>query len=267
MNARNILAVVAVIAVGALAYLAFSFFRTPESASGPLGTLPVATPVAAVAEEAAPGGPGGEASSEAGGDASSQAAEPAGESASGSSGGGRVYEILPGTSQARFLIDEVLRGEPTTVVGTSDQVSGQIRLDPADPTSAELGAILINARAFSTDSEFRNRAIKNKILLTDAHELIRFEPTAIEGLPGSVAPGQAVSFQVLGDLSIAGNTRPVGFDVTATLADDTRLEGLARATIRYPDFGLTVPASRQVSAVAEDLILELEFVAQAAATP
>lgn len=263
MNARNILAIVAVIAVGALAFLAFSFFRTPESASGPLGAVPVATPVAASAEEAAQEA----ASTGSGTDTRSQAADPAPESASEATGGGRVYEILPGSSQARFLIDEVLRGAPTTVVGTSDQVSGQIRLDPADPASAELGAILINARAFSTDNEFRNRAIKNKILLTDAHELIRFEPTAIEGLPGTVAPGQAVSFQVLGDLSIAGNTRPVTFEVTATLADDTRLEGQARATIRYPDFGLTVPASRQVSAVAEEVILELDFVAQATASP
>ena len=38
----------------------------------------------------------------------------------------RVYDIVPEETEARFLIGEILRGEPKTVVGKTNQVSGQI---------------------------------------------------------------------------------------------------------------------------------------------
>jgi hypothetical protein len=53
----------------------------------------------------------------------------------------RVFTINPGTSQARFIIDEILRGNQNTVIGVTDQVSGQITLDPAEPGNAQLGPV------------------------------------------------------------------------------------------------------------------------------
>ena len=37
-----------------------------------------------------------------------------------------IYTIAAGDAEARFLIDEVLRGEDVTVVGTTDQVAGEL---------------------------------------------------------------------------------------------------------------------------------------------
>ena len=47
-------------------------------------------------------------------------------------GNGTVYTIDPTHSEARFIIEEVLRNEDTTVVGTTNQVSGQVTLDRSD---------------------------------------------------------------------------------------------------------------------------------------
>jgi len=41
----------------------------------------------------------------------------------------RVFRISQTRSRVRFEIDEELRGEPKTVVGTTDQVAGEIALD------------------------------------------------------------------------------------------------------------------------------------------
>src|SRR4029079_2920450 len=97
------------------------------------------------------------------------------------------------------IVDEVLRGSPYTVVGTTDQVAGQIAFDPADPSTAHLRRMLVDARTLTTDDESRTRALGNRILNTDEYEYISFTPTQLEGLPGSATIGQAFAFQATGE--------------------------------------------------------------------
>ena len=94
---------------------------------------------------------------------------------------GTMFEIVSAESEARFLINEVLRGDPVTVVGSTDQVAGQLAVDPGDLSSAQSGIIQVNTRTLATDNQFRNRAIKNRILLTDDHEFVTFAPTEVVG--------------------------------------------------------------------------------------
>jgi polyisoprenoid-binding protein YceI len=181
------------------------------------------------------------------------------------SDGATIFEIVSAESEARFLIDEVLQGSPVTVEGTTDQVAGQIEIDPTNLSTARLGVIQINARTLATDNDFRNRAIKNAILETDANEFITFTPTSITGLPSSGTVGTASTFQVVGDLTIKGVTKAVTFEVTVTPSSTSRIEGTATTTVNYRDFELAIPDSPSVDTVADTVQLELEFVAQAVA--
>lgn len=173
-----------------------------------------------------------------------------------------IFEIDSSQSEARFLIDEVLRGSPVTVVGVTSEVAGQIAFDSAAPSTAQVGQILINARTIVTDSDFRNRAISNRILSTNSYEFITFTPTQLAGLPDSVAVGDSHTFQIVGDLTITDQTREVTFDTTVT-PNGGSLTGLATTTILYADFGLEIPFSQSVDSVEDSVILELEFVAPA----
>ena len=173
------------------------------------------------------------------------------------------FEIQPGESEARFIIDEVLRGEPKTVVGTTNQVAGQIAVDPTNPNGAQIGTILINARTLTTDSEARNRSLKNLILETEAHEYISFQATELLGLPERAGVGDVMSLKVVGDLTIRGVTRPVTFDATVMPETASRLEGSAVTTIRYADWGISIPQVPAVAGVSEQVQLELTFVATA----
>jgi len=56
-------------------------------------------------------------------------------------------------------------------------------------------------------------------------------------------------------------TREVTFDVTLTPVSETRLEGTATSTIRYADFGLSIPRVPSVASVADEVRLEIDFVA------
>jgi polyisoprenoid-binding protein YceI len=174
-----------------------------------------------------------------------------------------VFEIVAAESEARFYIDEVLRGDPITVVGVTDQVAGQFAVNPNDLSTTEVGVIQVNARTLATDNDFRNRAIKNRILLTDEYEFITFTPQEIIGLPETGTVGETYAFQIVGDLTITDVTQQKTFDVTATAVSDTRLEATAATAFLYTDFELFIPDSPAVDTVDDEVRLEVEFVAEA----
>jgi polyisoprenoid-binding protein YceI len=269
-----------------LGVVAYSFLKTPEEASAPIEAIPItaeagessvaevssANPEAteAAAEPTAVVEP--EPQEEAGveetatpqsepqAEALSQEDEPVEEMSAASL---ITFEILPAESKARFVIDEVLRGAPKTVVGTTDQVAGQLALDPADLSSAQVGTIQVNARTLATDNDFRNRAIKNRILLTDSYEFVTFTPTEITGLPETGAVGETYTFQIVGDLTITDVTRPVTFDIVAIATFEAQIEGTATTAFLYTDFDLSIPDSPSVDTVDDEVQLELDFVAEA----
>ncbi len=175
----------------------------------------------------------------------------------------KKFVFVDGATNAQFIIDEVLRGSPKTVVGSTTDVAGTFTVDFANPAEIVFSPILINARTFVTDDDRRNRAIKNRILLTDRYEFITFEPKRIEGAPERVEGGQTYTFQVVGDLTIIGTTREVPFEVEATVVDENRIEGTARTVIRYADWGISIPKVPIVASVADEVTLVLDFVAEA----
>jgi polyisoprenoid-binding protein YceI len=164
-------------------------------------------------------------------------------------------------TQARFLIDEILRGSPNTVTGATSQVAGEIQIDLGSPVKAVVSPIQVEVGSLATDSNLRDRAIRNFILQTSQFPQVVFTPTSVEGLPEAAVVGQPLTFTVTGDLTIRDVSRPVTFSVTLTPESDAWLTGLASATILRSDFGLTIPSVPSVADVSQEVKLELEFVA------
>ncbi|MCY3719562.1 MAG: YceI family protein [Anaerolineaceae bacterium] len=179
--------------------------------------------------------------------------------------GARVFRIAQAESEVRFLIDEVLRGADFTVVGATDQVAGDLRVDTGDPVASEIGLIRINARTLTTDNGNRNRALRTFILKSaeDEFEYAEFETSELTGMPESVTVGERFDIQIQGELRIAGATQALTFDATITLESEERLSGSARSSLQHADLGLTIPDVPFVSDVAEEVRLEIDFVALA----
>jgi polyisoprenoid-binding protein YceI len=262
-NIKTIVAVAIIGIVLVLGAVAYSIFRAPAGASGPIQSIPIGTSAGGSASPTAVA-PAATAAIDAATPVATDAPatdQPASEGESAGSSGAIIAQIVSDESEARFVIDEVLNNAPKTVIGTTNQVAGEFAVDPSDPARSQIGVIQVNARTLTTDSEFRNRAIKNQILQTDQYEFITFTPKRLVGLPASATTGQSYSFQVVGDLTIRDVTREVTFDVTVTPKSESRLEGTAQTTIRYADYGITIPQVRQVASVDEHVRLELDFVA------
>lgn len=179
--------------------------------------------------------------------------------------GQQVFSLRQPDTQARFTLYEELRGQPKDVVGSTDQVTGQVTLNLADLSAAQIGPVQVNARSLVTDSENRNRMMRNFILNTDTYEWITFNPTQVSGLSGSAAPGQAFTFQVAGDLTIRDITQPVTFEVTAQLGDDGLVRGSATTTVERSDYNLNIPSVPGVANVGQTVTLTIDFVLAPAA--
>lgn len=177
-----------------------------------------------------------------------------------------VFQIEPAGTTAEYNIYELLNGEDKTVVGTTNQVAGEIALNLSDLTLSQIGELRINARTFATDNSRRDNAVARFVLQSEAaaNEFIVFQPTQISGLAGSASVGDTVQFSVTGDLTIVGVTQSVTFDVTATLNSADQLTGRAETTISRADFNLRVPDVPFVANVADDVTLKLIFTASAA---
>lgn len=204
------------------------------------------------------------------------AAEPqtasAGEVAAAAEGAGPAAEeniltfvIDPAQSQARFTLDEVLMGNPKTVIGATNGVAGQVAVNRSEHSFTEIGPIQIDARSLETDDNMRNRALRRMILASeqDAYQYIVYTPTAIEGLPQTVNVGEPFEFTVTGDLKIRDITHPVTFAMTVTPRSETEVQGSARATVQRADFDLRIPNVPSVANVSEEVLLEFDFVASA----
>lgn len=179
-----------------------------------------------------------------------------------------VYRISQDDSSVSYTIEEVLNGADKTVVGTTSEVAGDILVNTSDLSQSEIGEIRINARTFATDDDRRDNSVARFVLQSgsDANQYILFQPTAISALPDSAAVGEEVTLQVTGDLTIAGVTKSVTFDVTASLASADQLVGRAEFIVTLTDFNLTIPDVPFVASVEDTVLLQLDFVANAVAT-
>jgi len=179
--------------------------------------------------------------------------------------GATLFTIDGSASKATFTIDEVLFGNPNTVVGETNKVAGQILVNAQDPSKSQLGEIKINVSTLVTDNDLRNRTLQGRILETDtpANQYATFVAKSITGLPESITVGQQVSFKLTGDLTIHQVTKTVTFDAKVTVVSEKQITGTASTSVKYSDFGISIPDVPSVTSVGDTVKLALGFTANA----
>ncbi len=178
--------------------------------------------------------------------------------------GAKQYSVTA-ESSAQYLIAEVLRGEDFMVNGKTNQVAGELTVDLADLNSAQLSEIKVNARTLKTDSGSRDNAVRRFVLKTDnaANEFITFAPTSLRGFEGVDLTTGDLPFAVgdiLGELTISGVTKEVGFPARVSLLDDGNLLVTAEQFIKHKDYGLNIPDVPFVADVDEEMQIKVSLI-------
>ncbi len=175
-----------------------------------------------------------------------------------------VFSIVSEESEVSFTLEEDLRAVRTVVVGTTNQVGGDVAINFDTPSASEVGTITINARSLETDNSFRNQALRAEILNSaqDEYEFITFEPTSLSGLPDSVEVGETYTFDIIGNLTILDATNEVTFNAEVTIVSETEITGTASTNVTYGDWGIPVPSAPIVANVEDNADLAINFVAR-----
>lgn len=185
--------------------------------------------------------------------------EPPAATAAPASSGGLTWTIVPEQSEARYRVREQLvrRDLPNDAVGKTNQISGSITVSPEGLIDASSSKITVDVSTLATDERMRDNYVRRNILQTDQYPQVVFVPRSISGLPSPLPASGQVTFQVAGDLTIRGVTKPVTWDVTGTI-DGSQAKGTATTSFKFEDFNLTQPQVPVVLSVDDKITLEAD---------
>ncbi|HEY1041744.1 MAG TPA: YceI family protein [Candidatus Paceibacterota bacterium] len=176
----------------------------------------------------------------------------------------KKLNIVSAESSAQFTLNEDLRGKKTKVIGTTNQIAGEIIVDTKNPAEITIGEIKVDARTLKTDNEQRNGALARFILKTEetGNEYITFKSTAVTDVPAVITPNTPFNFSVVGYLTVRGSTKLVTFEATGVWKDDNSFSATASTTVAYADFGLSIPDLPFLANVDKNTTLTVSVVAR-----
>ncbi len=170
------------------------------------------------------------------------------------------FVLAPSGNEAHYTVTEQLasRNFPSDAVGTTNQISGQLVISPDGKIDAEQSDLKVNLTNLTSDSRGRDGYIQRNTLQTAQFPSADFIPSGQQGLSIPLPTSGQVTFQLSGNLTIHGVTRPATWDVTAQL-QGSQLIGKATTEFKFEDFGMQPPKAFIVLSVQDNIRLEYDF--------
>ena len=173
---------------------------------------------------------------------------------------GARWVVAETGNEARYLVREQLAGLefPNDAIGRTSGVSGAIVFGPSGSVDASASRIEIDLATLESDEGRRDNYLRRNTLNTEEHPKATFTPTAIRGLPSPLPTSGEATFELVGDFTVRGTTRPVTWTATATFEGGT-ITGLAKTQFTFEEMGLTKPSLARLLSVADEIRLEYDF--------
>jgi polyisoprenoid-binding protein YceI len=180
---------------------------------------------------------------------------------------GARYVVAATGNEARYRVQEKLVGVDIPnyeAIGKTPAVTGAIVFDQAGRLVPAQSKITIDVTKLASDKERRDGYVQRRLLETEANPTVVLVPTAIRGLTGPLPTSGSRTFQMVGNLTIKGVTKPTTWNVTAQFQGG-RVTGTAVTEFTFADFEMQKPSVPVVLSLADQLKLEYTFtLAQAA---
>ncbi len=194
--------------------------------------------------------------------------------ANNTSGAARTFRIVSEASQASYEVqEEFLAGAVGQLgkklglfnpVGSTNAVSGEFAVVPGTPPQLQAGQFTVDISTLKSDDTRRDNQIRRRWLESSKFPNATFKATSIDAFPAGFAEGQPVNFKLAGDMTIRDTTKPLTFDVKATLQGDT-LSGTAQTNFGMTDFGFNPPEMGGLLKVSNPVTVTVTFQAKEAA--
>jgi polyisoprenoid-binding protein YceI len=173
------------------------------------------------------------------------------------------FVVVPEQSEASYIAREKLAALPATseAVGRTSAISGDIYLTRQGLAASPPSLFRVDLRTLRSDEGRRDNYIRSNTLQADRFPYAEFVLERVEGFPTDYREGEEVALQVSGTMTIRGTSRPLTFDVRARYGGGT-LTGVAHASFRLSDFGLSPPNIAGFVTVEDEMRLQIVLVAR-----
>ena len=171
------------------------------------------------------------------------------------------YAVANVGNEARYRVREQLVGLdfPNDAVGKTSQVTGAIVIGPDGRIVREGSSFTVDLASIRSDNDRRDGYVRRNTLQTDSFPKAVFVPTGATGLPATLPATGEIAFQLGGDLTIHGVTKPITWDVKATRAASGAVTGTATTSFKFGDFNMSLPRAARVLSVDDRITLEYDF--------
>ena len=175
---------------------------------------------------------------------------------------GGVALVIGEGSTARYLVREQLAGLnlPNDAIGETPDVSGVVVFGPDGTVQPERSQLLVNLQTLRSDESRRDRYLRSNSLESSRFPQAEFAVREAPGLEWPLPTGGEGSFQLVGDMTVHGVTKPLTWVVTARFAEGSAV-GLAKTEFTFGEFDMAVPRLFFILSVDDHIRLELDFVA------
>ena len=178
----------------------------------------------------------------------------------------QTFQIVPAQTTASYSVYEnlIFQNKPNNdAIGTTHSVDGNFRIQTSPAPLIAAMNIKVDLRTLQTDASMRDNYVRHRALETDSYPYATFVSVSAQGLPASYSDGQAVHFQLTGNLTMHGKTNKAVFDVQGKVEGKT-ITGTATSTIFMTDYGIQPPNLANIAVSQNKVLVTINFTAKAA---
>jgi polyisoprenoid-binding protein YceI len=170
------------------------------------------------------------------------------------------FVLSPDGSTARYRVRERLVGKdlPNDAVGETKALTGTISIDSSGKVIRQASKFVVNAGTFVSDQRRRDGYVRGRLLETDSYPEVVLLPTAVSGISLPLPTSGSRPFEMVGDLTVRGVTKPTIWKGTAQFQDG-RVTGSAATSFTFDDIQMEQPSVPVLLSVADTIRLEIDF--------
>lgn len=170
------------------------------------------------------------------------------------------FVLAPEGSAARYRVRERLVGRelPNDAIGETKNLTGAISFDSSGKVIRNESKFVVNAATFVSDEGRRDRYVRGRLLEAEDYPEVVLVPTAVRGISLPLPATGSKPFEMTGDLTVRGVTRPTTWKGTAQFQDG-RITGSAATAFTFDDIKMDQPSVPVLLSVADTIRLEIDF--------
>ncbi|HUQ20708.1 MAG TPA: YceI family protein [Gemmatimonadaceae bacterium] len=168
--------------------------------------------------------------------------------------------VAPAGNEARYRIrEQLVRVDlPNDAVGKTTVITGGLGIGPDGKIIPAESKFVVDVSGLKSDRDRRDGFVRSRVLETDQYPSVEFVPTGFIGLPRTLPTSGSHTFDIVGNLTVRGVTKPVTWHVTAE-PKNGQVVGSAATQFTFSQFNIAQPRVPIVLSVADTIKLEYDF--------